>query len=387
MGVRAYELPKGFKERLRLHGDESPNGFRGTRPVSLNMRAVVIGLRRELRRSSTIAVCLLLWGTACSASGSSSGELLDAGSGSSSGASGATGSSSSTSSSSSGGGSGSSSSSSGASGSSGGTSTSSSSGTTGTSSGGSSGDGGGTIGPNAGCKRGVAMPQSTPPSGAFLGDGGASGVSWWYDWGPTGSGQPAAIEFDPMIWSPPLPDPSKLPHAQYLLTFNEPDNGSQSNVSPSNAASLWPQIESIATTDGIPNIVSPAVASSVSWMQGFFSACTGCKIDYVAVHFYGCLLHTSGQWMGLAEYLAQFYPFNKPIWLTEFSCDAGQSVAAQTNYMQAAVPYLESDSHVFRYSWFSHDEIKNGMLTNGDNGPLNALGQLYVSLPASCTTN
>jgi hypothetical protein len=226
------------------------------------------------------------------------------------------------------------------------------------------------------------MPGSTPPSSDFVGSGTNPGVSWWYDWGQTGSGQGAGIEFDPMIWSGPVP--SSIGKAPYLLTFNEPDNGSQSNLSPSKAASMWPQIESLATKAGIPYIVSPAVASSVTWMQSFISACTGCKIDFIAVHFYGCLLHSTPQWIGLAEYLEQFYQFGKPIWLTEFSCDSTQSVASQTAYMKLAVPYLEATNQVYRYSWFSHDEIPNGMLTSGDNGPINALGQLYVSLPESC---
>ena len=116
--------------------------------------------------------------------------------------------------------------------------------------------------------------------------------------GSPGRGSPRGSSSNPMIWSPPLPAASKIRGAKYLLTFNEPDNGSQSNVSPTQAASLWPQIESIAATDGIPYIVSPAVASSVTWMQQFFNACTGCKVDYIAVHFYGCLLDTSGQSMG-----------------------------------------------------------------------------------------
>ena len=53
--------------------------------------------------------------------------------------------------------------------------------------------------------------------------------------------------------------------------------------------------------------------------------------------------------------------------------------------MQVAVTYLESTEHVFRYSWFSDSPISNAMLTSGNI--LNALGQLYVSLPESCKSN
>jgi hypothetical protein len=207
---------------------------------------------------------------------------------------------------------------------------------------------------------------------------------WWYNWGANGSGQAAGIEFDPMIWGTKQL-PAKPTQAQYLLTFNEPDNPQQSNMSPTAAVGYWPQIQSIAKTAGIPYIVSPAVASyspTDTWIESFMTACTNCQIDYIAVHFYGCSLHTSGKFTGLAEYLAQFYQFNKPIWLTEFSCDPSQSVALQTAYMQAAIPYLESEPHVFRYSWFSDGKIPNATLTSG--GSLNNLGKLYVSLPEAC---
>jgi hypothetical protein len=229
------------------------------------------------------------------------------------------------------------------------------------------------------------MRQANSPSTPFLGDGGSPGVSWWYDWGPAGTGAPAGIEFDPMVWGTQMP--ASVAHAPYLLTFNEPDNPQQSNMSASEAAALWPQIENLAKANGIPAIVSPAVQQSIPWLQSFFSACASCQVDYVAVHFYGCSLDYVGMWIGLNEYLQQFYQFNRPLWLTEFSCDPNQTVVQQTDYMKVAVPFLESNDHVFRYSWFSDDAIPNAMLTQGDHGPLNALGQLYVSLPEACKSH
>jgi hypothetical protein len=179
--------------------------------------------------------------------------------------------------------------------------------------------------------------------------------------------------------------PSNVTQGPYLLGFNEPDNGSQSNLSPSQAAGMWPQMQNLAKKEGIQYIVSPAVASSVSWMKSFMADCSGCQVDFIAVHFYGCLLHSTPQWTGLAEYLEQFYQFNKPIWLTEFSCDSSQSVQQQTTYMQAAIPYLEANSWVYRYSWFNAGPIPNAELTNGGgSGALTALGQVYVSLPEAC---
>ena len=72
-----------------------------------------------------------------------------------------------------------------------------------------------------------------------------------------------------------------------------------------------------------------------------------------------------------------------PIWLTEFSCNGDASAADQEAYMRAAVPYLEANPHVFRYSWFSADPIPNAKLVADDGSPT-ALGQVYLGLPASC---
>ena len=51
--------------------------------------------------------------------------------------------------------------------------------------------------------------------------------------------------------------------------------------------------------------------------------------------------------------------------------------------MTAAIPYLESNPHVFRYSWFSASPIPNAVLINSDGSPT-ALGQVYAGLAQSC---
>jgi len=51
--------------------------------------------------------------------------------------------------------------------------------------------------------------------------------------------------------------------------------------------------------------------------------------------------------------------------------------------MEEAIPYLEANPHVFRYSWFSAGPIPNAKLINDDGSPT-ALGQVYIDLPESC---
>jgi hypothetical protein len=248
------------------------------------------------------------------------------------------------------------------------------------------------------CKRGIAA--NATPSSALAPTGSTPGVSWWYDWSDNGAAPPAGVEFVPMIWgSAALGGPIPA-GAKYLLGFNEPNFKAQANLTPQQAAADWPKVEALAKAAGIP-IVSPAmnfcgsasnssgcsdpsVTDPYTWLKDFFAACTGCEVDYVAVHWYNCDLPSlQGYIEGNGAGLQGFVQFGKPMWLTEFSCDNSHSVADQKAYMQAAVPWLESNPHVFRYSWFSASNIANALLVNS-NGTLTDLGTTYVSLPQSC---
>jgi hypothetical protein len=188
--------------------------------------------------------------------------------------------------------------------------------------------------------------------------------------------------------------------SRYLLGFNEPNFKAQGDLSPQQAAAAWPALQAHAKAAGIP-IVSPAVnfcgstadpslcttstiTDPYTWLKDFFAACSACEVDYVAIHWYNCdLTSLKGYIEGNGTNLEGFTQFGKPLWLTEFSCDATHSVADQTAYMKAAIPYLEGNADIFRYSWFSASPIPNAELMNAD-GALTALGSLYVSLPQNC---
>ncbi len=260
----------------------------------------------------------------------------------------------------------------------------------------SAADGGGPL-----CKRGIAA--NTAPGSALAPTASAPGVTWWYNWALTGSGNDPAIEFVPMVWGSSNANSALPAGAHFVLGFNEPNFTSQSHLTPQQAAAAWPSIQVHAKAAGIP-LVSPAVnycgsASDSSgcttstitdpytWLKDFFAACSGCKVDYVAVHWYNCDLPSLRAYLegnlDAGGGLQGFTQFGKPIWLTEFSCGGSSSVAEQQAYMKAAVPYLEANPHVARYSWFSAGPIPNAELVNGD-GTLTDLGETYVGLPATC---
>jgi hypothetical protein len=225
-------------------------------------------------------------------------------------------------------------------------------------------------------------------------------VRWWYNWAKTPDGgvassyQGLGVEYVPMIWGSNFISgaASQIPKgSKYLLTFNEPNFGSQSNLTPEQAAALWPQIEQIANSFNPPlKIVSPSPnycggscneTNPFTWFDKFFAACPNCRVDYIAVHWYACTLSA------LKSHITNAKKYGKPIWLTEFSClDSPGDAAGEKTYMDQAVPYLESEPAVFRYAWFTGRDGAAGReaLLGSGSGTLTPLGQDYVSLAPAC---
>ena len=195
------------------------------------------------------------------------------------------------------------------------------------------------------CKRGIAT--NTAPSAALAPTAALPGVSWWYNWSLKGTGGSSAIEFVPMVWGSANAGSALPAGADYVLGFNEPNFKGQANLSPQQAAAAWPMIEAHAKATGAA-IVSPAVnycgssadpsqctvstiTDPYTYLKDFFAACTGCQVDYVAVHWYNCDLPSLRAYLegnlDAGGGLQGFVQFGKPIWLTEFSCGGSSSVA------------------------------------------------------------
>ncbi|MGI4737670.1 MAG: glycosyl hydrolase [Janthinobacterium lividum] len=236
----------------------------------------------------------------------------------------------------------------------------------------------------------------------------APGLTWWYNWGPAPAAAVAStypglgLEFVPMQWNKDLDGgtvtadklAAKVPAgAKYLLGFNEPNFRLQANLTPTQAAALWPVLQDVAQRKNL-KLVSPALNycgdcvaengvtyySPTQYLDAFFAACPSCQVDYIAVHTYVC------EERYLRDKIAELKKYNKPIWLTEFSCgdmDHSQiTLNLQKKYLTDAVNYLENEPAVFRYSWFSgrNSEIPYINLLGAD-GQLTDLGQLYLNQP------
>jgi hypothetical protein len=247
-------------------------------------------------------------------------------------------------------------------------------------------------GQNKSPKRGICGDASGKDLSVF-----APFVSWYYNWSiqppAVSNGELQEIEWVPMQWGAIKADQvttiaSKIPAGStFLLGFNEPNFKSQSNLTPAQAAAMWPYVEEVATKKNLI-LVSPAVnwcgdcvagvtSDPVDWIDKFIAACPNCHFDYIAVHNYNSYLAP------LKSYIEKFRKYGKPLWLTEFaSWDDPVDYAGVVKYMKEALPYLEKEPLIYRYSWFATRVNSNHNLDLlGNDGTLTELGRLYATLP------
>ncbi|MCD8313951.1 MAG: glycosyl hydrolase [Bacteroidales bacterium] len=247
-------------------------------------------------------------------------------------------------------------------------------------------------------KRGVSfsfeqIPDSDIP---LLGPG----ITWDYNWGTTLSSTAASyfsqygIDFCPMTWNGNYSESNIASCVQngseYLLGFNEPNLTDQANMTPSQAAELWPDVVAIAKKYGL-KLISPAMnygtlsgySDPCTWLDEFF-AIDGISlddIDGIAVH---CYMNTLS---GLKSYIEKFSKYGKPIWLTEFCGYSGSAISAssQINYMVECINYLESNDNVARYAWFiprgnAVANVNNELLTSKTPVALTDIGTVFVNM-------
>jgi hypothetical protein len=236
----------------------------------------------------------------------------------------------------------------------------------------------------------------------------SSGISWWYNW----AAQPDAdirttysnynVDFVPQAWNAAgisgvntwVSQDSKV---KYLLGFNEPNFIDQANMTPTQAAAAWPQLQSVADQYGL-KLVSPAVnycgncvsengttyTNPFKWLDDFFIACIGCRVDYIALHWYG-----GGN--SMIGYIEDARKYGKPIWVTEFAdWEPGVTAENQKSYLAGTANFLERDPDIFRYSWFigrsDGATVYPYIDLYGTSGTMTSLGQLYMDIPVYDST-
>lgn len=233
----------------------------------------------------------------------------------------------------------------------------------------------------------------------------SQGISWWYNWAAEpdtairNTYQDYDVDFTPMAWNNAGINgvnnwAGQDPNVRYILGFNEPNFRNQANMTPSQAAAAWPALQAIADNHGL-ELVGPAVnycgncvsengvtySNPFTYLDDFFAACTDCRVDHIALHWYG-----GGN--SIVGYVEEARQYGNPIWVTEFAAWDGSAtnLKAQKNYLAGTVNFLERDPDVYRYSWFI-GRTSGGPAAYpyidlyGADGTLTELGQLYMDIP------
>jgi hypothetical protein len=106
----------------------------------------------------------------------------------------------------------------------------------------------------------------------------------------------------------------------HLLSFNEPDYSQQANMTLAAAAEAYKKyMQPYAYTFrlGSPAITNGGAPMGMTWMQAFLSACDGCMIDFLCVHWYDMAWNVYYFRTWLRDIHAKFPGYQ--IWITEVS--------------------------------------------------------------------
>jgi len=222
---------------------------------------------------------------------------------------------------------------------------------------------------------------------------------WNYSWGTRRiEAQPDDIEFVPMIWASWNQEKTEqhitdvlIPQiesgkAKRLLGFNEPDREDQANMPVERALQTWPLLESTS----LPLVSPSATHADGTWMLDFMGkseqVCN--RVDWIGVHWYG-----GADFQSFADQMKSIYDiYERPLLITEFApadwnaatpADNRWSQADVLEFMKAALPWLEEQTWIAGYAWFSFKITSRAGTSSAlfdDNGNMTALGRYYASV-------
>jgi len=203
----------------------------------------------------------------------------------------------------------------------------------------------------------------------------ASGASWYYNWSASPSGTTRGVAFVPMIKTGSNVNTTtlnKVKHeGRYLLTFNEPDEKNEANMSVATAIRLWPRLEATGMELSTPTLAG-GTNTTTGWLGQFMRAARArhYRVNFVTVHWYGQHNWTkpATNVSELKNYLVETYRlYHLPIWLTEFSLINFQgrepsyaTPGQEASFLTAATKMLATLPYVQRYAWYTLTGKKAG---------------------------
>lgn len=218
---------------------------------------------------------------------------------------------------------------------------------------------------SSGNKRGAAYNTASLIS-PLLGDG--TKLSWAYNWGSSSDGLSdvsSSLEYVPMLWGTGSDHTSYWSsNAQaaidagstHLVSFNEPDNSGQSNLTPAEAATghqTYMNPFASKAKIGAPAITNSNIeGESTSWLSSWIDACGGsCSYDFCPAHWYNTIDAGADDLLSFVKTV--YDTCGKPVWITEFEPTDGTD-EEKSAFLTTVQEAFDSDeySYVERYSYF-----------------------------------
>ena len=177
-------------------------------------------------------------------------------------------------------------------------------------------------------------------------------------------------------------------------------------MSVAQAISSWTSISNSVTSYNSANgtnikLVSPAVSDDIAgrnWLSSFMSSANanGLKVDAIAFHWYGdssptqlrhitissaASIHTTIHTICLSS--SRSLPFTIGVAITPMS----KSSIANEQFLNMAIPTLDSLSYVAGYSWFNWFSDSPLYSTNGSTLTPNEMGYQYIAQVGTFSTS
>lgn len=219
----------------------------------------------------------------------------------------------------------------------------------------------------------------------------SSQVTWAYNWDsymdstfPT-----KVLEYVPLLWGDKAVHTkgwaanvatAKTHGSKHLLAFNEPDGcyPGQACMSPAAAVAAYKQyMMPYANTFLLGAPVVTNGGAGLPWLTSFLALCTGCKVDFVPIHWYDSATNVPY----FKNYMASAHAAagGRDLWITEFNGHGTND--QQITFLKTILPWLDAQTYIARYAWqWCSPKFTGGTLVL-DSGLPSQLGGVYAYTP------
>ncbi len=228
----------------------------------------------------------------------------------------------------------------------------------------------------------------------------AFAAQWYYGWSLNKSSFPDQ-QFIPMTWGKGSCTDANVKYlverndVDHLLSFNEPDNSSQSNIPVIDTAiQRYKIMQKTGLRLGAPVTEQDNTFGTGKWLTNFMAQAQSQKlrIDVLPIHWYDWGNQTNNgatDSLTAEKVFARFVIFVEkvrlaypalPIWVTEYNANPNRSSDVVHRYfMKLSTEWMNSTSYIERYSYFFPAAVPAVLPDNS----LTVAGAYWKSLPST----